>query len=89
MLELMKSVLQTHTELWESGEGNVLRKYNMMVVKKMPFNKNTTNTSDRLSERIGCVQRKQYFRVFSFSAYKPGALGLPVNAVWGLYKFNH
>lgn len=89
MLELMKSVLQTHTELWKSGEGNVLRKYNMMVVKKMPFNKDTTNTCDRLSEQIGCVQRKQYFRVLSFSAYKPGALGLPVNAVWGLYKFNH
>lgn len=89
MLELMKSVLQKHTELWESGEGNVLRKYNMTIAKKMPFNKDTTDTCDRLSELTVCVQRKQYFRVFSFSAHKPGALGLPVNAVWGLYKFNN
>ena len=89
MLELMKSVLQKHTELWESGEGNALRKYNMMIAKKMPFNKDTTDTRDRLSELTGCVHRKQYFRVFSFSAHKPGVLGLPVNAVWGLYKFNN
>ena len=53
----------------------------MMIAKKMPFNKDTTDTCDRLSELTGCVQRKQYFRVFSFSAHKPGVLGLPVNAV--------
>ena len=89
MLELMKSVLQKHTETWGRREGNDLRKSDMMIAKKMPFNKDTTNICKRLTEQPVCVQRKQYFRVSDFSACKPRALGLPVNAVWGLYNINN